>query len=171
MGGPEDRSRPPVPSLGVQGKSGVMFHLITSSLFFYSGGLGLPGRGCGPWSDFPQTLTGPGLPEPSLSSPLRSVLKLSLPRMLGNNMGQGADLRPRGARQPPRKLRFSSFRVLPCCLCCVFLLLPRCWSPDWLWGLLCALPATPPLSALLMVLPCPSLWLSVPSLHLLRVLF
>lgn len=66
MGDPEDRSGPPVPSLGVQGEPGVMFRLITSSLFFYSGGLGLPGRGCGPWSDFPQTPTGPGLPEPSL---------------------------------------------------------------------------------------------------------
>lgn len=66
MGGPEDRSGLAQSPPGGAGESGVMFHLITSSLFFYSGGLGLPGRGCGPWSDFPQTLTGPGLPEPSL---------------------------------------------------------------------------------------------------------
>lgn len=52
----------------------------------------------------------------------------------------------------------------PACCC---RLVTRLLVLDWLWGLRSALPATPPLNVPLMVLPCPSLWLSAPFLHLL----
>lgn len=45
----------------VQGKAGITFHLIISSLFFFSGGLCLPGRGCSPCGNFSRTLRGPRL--------------------------------------------------------------------------------------------------------------
>ena len=69
-GDPEDRCElAQAPPWGCREKSGITFHLFTSSLLFYSGGLGLPRRGCGPCSNFIQRLMGPRLPAPSPSAP------------------------------------------------------------------------------------------------------
>lgn len=124
----------PRPRPGVQGKSGITFHFVTSSLF--SSGLGLPGRECGPLSS-PQTLGGPGLPaalppgqaQPSLlcaCSSLSCPHRLPLPRMVGDNLQRGVDTGLEVptwayvelANQPGNSVSSSAQRGPECSSCC-----------------------------------------------------